>query len=75
MYELREVLLYVSKLEVHYTGSLNDWLESMCKYFLKRLGTDDFRKLEELMAERDQLPYGADFSNIHFAIYFNHGNF
>lgn len=58
-----------------YIGSFNDWLESMRKYFMKRLGMGDFRKLEELMAGRGRLPYGGDFSNIHFAIYFNHGNF
>jgi hypothetical protein len=61
--------------EFIYTGSLNDWLESMRKYFLRRLGTGNFRKLEELMAGRDRLPYGGDFSNIHFAVDFNHGNF
>jgi hypothetical protein len=50
-----------------YTGPLNDWLESMRKYFLRRLGTGNFRKLKELMAGRDRLPHGGDLSNIHFA--------
>jgi hypothetical protein len=31
----------------------------MRKYFLKRLSTGDFRKLEELMAGRDRLPHGG----------------
>jgi hypothetical protein len=39
-------------------GSLNDWLESMRKYFLKRLSTGDLLKLEELTAE------SGDLSNI-----------
>ena len=55
MYELRELLLYISKLEVHLHGSLNDWPESLRKYFLS-VWVARFSKPEELWPKETNWP-------------------
>lgn len=51
------------------------WEKSMHQYFRGRLGVSDFQALKRVMADSDRLPFGKDFSRVHFSLYCNHKNY
>jgi tetratricopeptide (TPR) repeat protein len=53
----------------------DDWEKSCSEYFKNWQVQLDFQRIRKKLTERDTFHFGAQFADIHMALYFNHKNF
>lgn len=60
---------------IYTVRSFESWRKSMDKYYSIHHGVRNFGEAKAAMAQSENLPYGAEFSNINLSMYFNHKSY